>query len=82
MLKSLTFIAGCFVGQLVAYAAVELTPKDARAALQCEQPAEVQNLVAVIATMPLAILTTETGTPPVPPPSVKPDAIAALIGGL
>lgn len=82
MKLSLMFIAGCVCGQLIAYAGVELTPRPAQAAMQCEVPAEVQNVAALMASMPLNILTTETGTPPVSAPRTKPDAIAALIGGL
>lgn len=74
-MKPVIFLSGLFIGQLIAYAVVELTPKPAVAAEQyCRQMPEVQEMLRVMDKMPLAITVTETGTPP--------DAIAALIGGM
>lgn len=79
-MTKLPFIALGFGLCLLAQAAlVAITPPPAQAGRQYQEPPEVAQMVALMATMPLNILTTETGTQPVPRPSAKPDEIAMLI---
>jgi hypothetical protein len=76
----LPFIALGIALCLLAQAAVTaVTPLPAQADTT---PPEVKRMVELMASMPLNILVTETGSPPVTVPRVKPDVIATLIGDL
>ena len=76
----LPFIALGIALCLLAQAAVTaVTPLPAQADTT---PPEVKQMVELMASMPLNILVTETGAPPVMVPRAKPDDLGQLIGGL
>lgn len=76
---AVSFVGGQFWAYGVSY--VHPFVKEVHVVGQCQQSPEVERMAALMATMPLNITVTETGTRP---PATRPrnDQIAELIGGL